>query len=89
MASALHKHATVQPGNRIEVTAPELDEGEAVELFIVPTGAPVSGAARRAFLRLPVADRRRLLEQQAERMAEHYARDTQWRELEGGDIIEY
>lgn len=89
MASALHMHAMVMPGNRIEVTSPDLEEGSAVELFILPAGAPVSPAARRAFLRLPMAERRRLLEEQAAQMANHYAQDTRWREIQGGDIVAY
>ena len=36
---------------------------------------------KRAFLKLPLAERRRLLEQQARAMSAHYEDDPEWREL--------
>lgn len=50
---------------------------------------PRSLIERRAFLELPKEVRRRRLREQAEKMVEHYERDTEWRELGGGDIVEY
>jgi hypothetical protein len=47
---------------------------------------------RRAFLNLPLAERRRILSQQAEDAAEHYESEQSVREREawqGGDIVEY
>ncbi len=47
---------------------------------------------RRAFLKLPLEERRRLLAEQAEDMIEHYESDSACREREvwqGGDIVEY
>ena len=44
---------------------------------------------RRAFLELPTDLRRRLLEKQAKQMADYYQNDPEWRELEGGDLVEY
>ena len=44
---------------------------------------------RRAFLELPTDVRRSLLREQAEQMADHYEQDSEWRELGGGDIVEY
>jgi hypothetical protein len=45
---------------------------------------------RRAFMKLPLEERRRLLAEQAGKLADHhYAQDTEWRELEGGDLVEY
>ena len=47
---------------------------------------------RRAFLKLPVAERRRILSQQAENAASHYESEQSVREREawqGGDIAEY
>jgi hypothetical protein len=35
MNAALHIKTTVLPGKRIEISAPELPEGEAVDLFLV------------------------------------------------------
>lgn len=50
---------------------------------------PVSRVQRRAFLKLPLAKRRQILAEQAKRMAKHYEEDTEWRELQGGDLVEY
>jgi hypothetical protein len=47
---------------------------------------------RRAFLKLPLAERRRILSQQAEDAASHYELERNVREREawqGGDIVEY
>ena len=47
---------------------------------------------RRAFLKLPLAERRRLLSQQAEEAARHYESEQSVREREAwqdGDIVEY
>jgi hypothetical protein len=44
MGSALHIETEVLPGNRIEVSAPELSVGERVEVFIV---SPMRDAAPR------------------------------------------
>jgi hypothetical protein len=44
---------------------------------------------RRAFLRLPLAERRRILKEQAESLAGHYEGETEWREWLAGDIVEY
>jgi hypothetical protein len=47
---------------------------------------------RRAFLKLPLAERRRLLSQQADEAASHYESEQSIREREawqGGDIVEY
>ena len=35
MRSALHVQTTILPGHKIEISAPNLPEGEAVEVFIV------------------------------------------------------
>lgn len=40
--SALRTQTTVLPGHRIEITAPELQEGTRVEVLIVPASVPVS-----------------------------------------------
>ena len=44
---------------------------------------------RRAFMRLPLAERRRILAQQTEAMVAHYQQNQEWKELLTGDIIEY
>ena len=44
---------------------------------------------RRAFLKLPMDLRRNLLKKQAKQMADYYQHDSEWRALEGGDLVEY
>ena len=59
---------------------------------IVETEGSLSLAQRRAFLALPVEERRRKLAEQAERMVEHYeskTEQTERDEWQGGDIVEY
>jgi hypothetical protein len=44
---------------------------------------------RIAFLNLPISERRRILEEQAELMIAHYQENTEWKELMLGDVIDY
>ncbi|GAP95227.1 hypothetical protein [Leptolyngbya sp. NIES-2104] len=44
---------------------------------------------RKAFLRLPLAERQRILAEQADALTFHYEQDTEWKELQAGDIVEY
>jgi plasmid stability protein len=53
------------------------------------TQTALSLSQRQSFLKLPVAERRRLLEVQAEALSAHYQTDTQWQELQVGDLLEY
>jgi hypothetical protein len=51
----------------------------------------LSLAQRRAYMRLPLEERRKRLAEQAERMAEHYEQEPEQIEREawqGGDIVE-
>ena len=41
---ALHVLTRVQTGNRVEITAPELQEGQGVEVFVIPL--PYEGQGR-------------------------------------------
>ena len=50
---------------------------------------PVSVVQRRAFLKLPLEQRRQILTEQAKRIAKHYEEDTEWRGLQGGELVEY
>ena len=53
---------------------------------------PESLVRIREFLKLPIEERRRILAEQAEQMAEHYEEESARRERElwqGGDIVEY
>ena len=45
--------------------------------------------SRREFMKLPLEERRRILAQQAEVMLPHYQQNTEWQELEAGDLIDY
>lgn len=51
------------------------------------TDKPLS--ERRRFLQLPKAERHRILSEQAKEMADFYENDTEWREWEGGPLVEY
>jgi hypothetical protein len=42
MQAALHIKTKVLPGNKIEVTAPELKEGDAIDVFLVLPEPPAS-----------------------------------------------
>lgn len=44
---------------------------------------------RKAFLKLPIEERRRILEGQAAQMQEHYEADDSWRLIQEGDIVEH
>lgn len=50
---------------------------------------PLSLIERRAFLKLPLEERRRRMAEQAKRLARTYERRSDWKELQGGDIHEY
>ena len=97
--STLYTTAKVLPGNRIEIQAPDLTVGQTVEVIIlVQEVSPHSSTTeeccpslkqRLAFLKLPMAERRHILESQAEIMLSHYQQDSEWQELMAGDIIDY
>ncbi len=58
----------------------------------IATQTPKSLAEIREFMRLPIEERRRILEKQAEQMVEYYEEESARREREewqGGDILEY
>lgn len=65
------------------------EEGKTMLGVTVEDGERLDAIQRRAFLKLPMEERRRLLAAQAEAMAEHYARDQAWRDAQGGDVYEY
>ena len=45
MTPALHTRTTVLPGRRLEILAPDLDEGEQVDVFVIPSN-PRSGRSK-------------------------------------------
>jgi len=66
-----------------------LPNSEAIESPVTEEPEPLSLSDRRAFMQLPLAERHRILAKQAEAMVEHYEQETEWREFQGGDIIDY
>lgn len=44
---------------------------------------------RRAFLKLPIEERRRILEQQATQALRHYEQDQSWRNVQDGEVLDY
>jgi Phage integrase, N-terminal SAM-like domain len=75
----------------IEAFLTHLALTEEVEIIlIVSEQEKKSGSIidRRAFLRLPIADRGRILEQQAETALAHYQKDSEWQEWVDFDIAE-
>lgn len=53
------------------------------------TEPPTSLVERRAFMRLPLEERRRILLDQEQALKQHYDQDRQWRDLEAGDFVDY
>ncbi len=100
MKSTLYLTAKVLPGNKIEIQTPNLIEGQTVEVVIINSepknvasdvseNESLSLEQRRAFLKLPLAERRLILETQAEKRLSHYQENSEWQELMTGDIIDY
>jgi hypothetical protein len=53
------------------------------------TNQPLSLSERLAFMKLSLDERRQILQQQADAMSIHYEQDSEWREWQTGDLIEY
>lgn len=65
------------------------DEAERMLGETIEMEEPLSLIRRRAFMKLSKEERRRIMAEQAEKMAQYYEQDQEWKELQGGDIIEY
>ncbi len=63
-------------------------EGERILGEKLELETPASVTERRAFLKLPIEKRRAILSQQASNVARLYEENGEWRELEGGDLVE-
>jgi hypothetical protein len=97
--STLYTTTKVLPGNRIEIQNPTLSVGQTVEIVIIISEPAVAESSaeeqtltlkqRQDFLKLPMSERRLILESQAEAMLAHYQEDSEWQELMAGDIIDY
>ncbi|WP_211167653.1 hypothetical protein [Pseudanabaena yagii] len=84
--------ATVLDGNRLEIETPDLPIGQTIEVILVipeTLQASLTLSDRYAFLKLPIAERQKVLSMQAEAMIEHYENNTEWKDLMTGDIVEY
>ncbi len=51
-------------------------------------GAPAS-LRRRSFLKLPIEERRRIMQEQADQIQKHYEQDQSWRDVQAGDVLDY
>lgn len=99
MKNSFYFTTQVLPGNRIEVEIPKSLEGQMVEVIILTSDnsdnidisltKELSLEERRAFLKLPPTEKKRILQEQAEKLLSHYQEDTEWGELMAGDIVEY
>jgi predicted component of type VI protein secretion system len=82
--------ALLQKVNRwAESRGMSVNEAIAALIGQIPDSSSKPLEHRRAFLQLPIAERRRILAEQADAIAFHYEQDSEWRELQAGDIVEY
>jgi hypothetical protein len=74
----------------ISARAEEL-RGRRVRLTVLDAAAPTAlpFVDPQRFLRLPRAERARLLQEQSERMAQWYELNQEWRETSAGEFVEY
>lgn len=50
---------------------------------------PFTLIERRAFMKLPLEERRRILSEQAEKLKSHYSEGAERSDLQSGDFVEY
>jgi hypothetical protein len=92
MKSSLYLTTTVLPGNKIEIQTPDLNVGQSVEIVVLIPNSSQSELTleeRIIFLKLPLSERQKILEEQAESMVDHYEENSEWKELLTNDIIDY
>ena len=65
------------------------EEAESMVGDRIAAEVPLSVVERRAFMGLPLEERRRLLAEQAAKLTDHYAQATDWQEVGEGDFVEY
>jgi acyl-CoA reductase-like NAD-dependent aldehyde dehydrogenase len=78
----------IRTGRAPEAVAQEWVERVAKQRRATPASSYTS-PDRRAFLQLTQVERRRILAEQAEHLRDHYEQDSEWRDLEAGDLVEY
>ncbi len=91
---------TIQTGNRLEIDLPNLPipqsggyaNGQTIEVILIIPDAPESNPQsidRRAFVKLSIEERRRILAQQAEAALPYYEENkAEWEEWINLDIAE-
>lgn len=65
------------------------DEAERLLGETMERDEPLSLVEKRAIMKLPINERRRILAGQAAKAASVYEADSEWRDLQGGDIVDY
>jgi hypothetical protein len=83
--------AIVQAGSRLEIDLPNFPIGQTVEVIVIssePSPPSLQPIDRRAFLKLPIEERRRILEQQSDVALSHYQQDLEWQEWINLDVVE-
>ncbi|MCU0549090.1 MAG: hypothetical protein MUC48_07060 [Leptolyngbya sp. Prado105] len=88
-------HELLEKVNRwAESNGISVNEAIATLIEHLPDSTAMTLEQRKSFLKLPLAERRRILAEQADAVASlpggfafHYEQDTEWKELQAGDII--
>jgi hypothetical protein len=75
---------TIQAGNRLEIELPNLPIGQKIEVILIIPDTPASHSRsidRQSFLKLPIAQRRQILAQQAKAALPYYEEHrAEWEE---------
>jgi hypothetical protein len=83
---------TVQAGNRLEIDLPNSPVGQTIEvILIIPDNSPASSQPIdcQSFLKLPIAERQRILELQAEAALPYYQQNQEeWQEWLNLDFMD-
>lgn len=83
---------TIQAGNRLEIALPNIPIGQTIEVILIipdPTESDPQTIDRRAFLKLSIEERRRILAQQAEAALPYYEQNkAEWEEWINLNLIE-
>lgn len=90
MKQTLYLTTTVQPGNRLQLDLPESLVGQSIEVILIlpeMEELAVGSLDRRALLKLPLAERRQIMGQQAEAALPYYEQDSEWQEWVNFDLV--
>jgi hypothetical protein len=83
---------TIQAGNRLEIDLPNLPIGQTIEVILIIPDVPEShprSIDRQSFLKLSIAERRRILAEQAEAALPYYEEhQAEWEEWINLDLTE-